>query len=307
MKARRVQEGFLAIVVAIILVVIVAMGAAMFAMSTSGNRGAGDHAHSGRALFAAEGGIEWSARELFDSDDPQGDCEALAGSGPFTLPTGEFRILDSAYDAADENCDVVSRGMVGDVIRTISGTIPKSIIEGGGGGLFDDSEEKFNGCSKQNLECDDGAMVFQRPSRGPGQGNTNTSAKGSDLISDDWDVGDTVYFTANIGWDADPSGNLFSITLKIQGQADVTCGVSMPGLNSPCAAPSDHELYDQFDIVLQLGNTYDETDVNSVDLQVDWATNPSNEVTLSDGCIGRANHCEGTSDPTEDDSWDENP
>lgn len=308
MTARLTQMGFLAIVVAIILVVVVAMGAAMFAMSTSGNRGAGDHALSGKALFLAESGIEWAAKELFGADDPQGDCEGLAGSGPFSMPGGQFRILGSAYDTTDENCDVVSRGTSGDAIRTISGTIPKSIIEGGGGGLFDDSDEKFQNCGQKNLECEDGALVFKRPSGGgPGQGNTNTSAKAGDLITDDWDVGDTVFFTANIGWDADPTGNVFEITLKIQGQADVTCAVGMPGLNSPCAAPSGNSLYDQFDIVLDLGNTFDEADVQSVELQVDWATNPSSEVTLSDGCIGRANHCSGTSDPTEDGSWDENP
>ncbi len=181
------QKGLLAIVVAIILVVVVAMGAAMFAMSISGNRGAGDHANSGRALFLAESGIEWAARELLGTENPEDDCNALGGSGPFNMPGGTFRILDSTYDATDENCDVVSRGTVGDVIRTISGTIPKAIIEGGGGSDFDDSDEKFKNCGQANLECQDGAMVFKRPSGGAGVGNTNTSAKGSDLISDDWE------------------------------------------------------------------------------------------------------------------------
>lgn len=309
MNTRHEQQGFLAIVVAIILVVVVAMGAAMFAMSTSGNRGAGDHALSGKALFLAESGIEWAAKELLGADDPQADCEGLAGSGPFNLPGGTFEIRDANYDATDENCDVVSRGTAGDAIRTISGTIPKSIIDGGGGSVFDDADEKFNNCGQANLECQDGAMVFKRPSGGGGGGggNTNTNAKGSDLITDDWDTGDVVYFTANITWDADPAGNVFDVTLKIQGQADVTCSVVMSSLSSPCAAPAGHSLYDQYDIVLQMGSTFDETDVKNVELSVNWATNPSDRVTLADGCIGRENHCSGTSDPTEDDSWDENP
>lgn len=307
MTVRARQRGYLAIVVAVILVVIAAMGAAMFAMTTSGTRGAGDHARSAKALFLAESGIEWAAKELLGASDPQNDCEGLAGSGPFPLPSGEFRVLDATYDTADENCDVVTRGFVGDVIRTISGTIPKSIIEGGGGGLFDDSNEKFNNCNQANLDCGDGDITFNRPSQGPGVGNTETSAKASDLITDDWDVGDTVYFTANIGWDADPTGNVFEITMKIQGQSDVSCQVLMAGLNSLCAAPSGHPLYDQYDIVLELGSTYDETDVNNVDLSVDWATNPSTRVTLSDGCIGRASHCSGTSDPVDGGTWDENP
>jgi hypothetical protein len=42
-------------------------------------------------------------------------------------------------------------------------------------------------------------------------------------------------------------------------------------------------------------------------LGVGWASSDSNRVTPEDGCIGRGNHCEGTSDPMEDDSWKENP
>lgn len=299
------QQGFMAIVVAVILVVFAAMAAAIVVMTTSGTRGAADHAQSNGALFLAESGIEWAAKQMLGAADPENDCNALAGSGPFTMPNGQFTIEASSYDTTDENCDVTSRGFVGNTIRTISGTIPKSIIEGGGGSVFDDSDQKFNNCGSANLECQDGQIIFKRP--GGGGGNTNTKAKASDLITDDWNVGDTVYFTADIVWDNDPTGNVFSIDLKIQGQPDVNCGVAMPSLNSGCAAPPGHPLYDQYDIVLILGATFDETDVKDVSLSVSWGSNTSTRVTLSNGCIGREQHCEGTSDPVEDGTWDENP
>lgn len=305
---KRAQHGFLAIAAAVILIVLAAMGAAMFAMVSSGTRGAGDHALSARALFLAESGIEWAAKDLFGTDDPEADCNGLAGSGPFTMPGGTFQILNSSYNASEGNCSVTSRGSVGGVLRTISGVIPKSIIEGGGGGLFDDSEDDFNNCNQQNLECQDGAMVFQRPSGGPGGGNTNTQAKGSDLINNDWTAGELVYFTANFDWDADPSGNVFTIEIKLQGGGTRTCTVNLPSLSSGCAAPSSNPLYDTYDVVLEVGNSYPDEDINSVSLSVNWGSNPSNEVTLADGCIGTEEQCSGAaSDPAEDGSWDENP
>lgn len=309
MNTRREQQGLLAIVVAIILVVVVAMGAAMFAMTTSGTRGAGDHARSGKALFLAESGIEWAAKQLLGADDPQSDCESLAGAGPFAMPGGDFRILSAVYDTTDENCDVTSRGTVDSVvIRTISGTIPKSIIEGGGGNVFEDSDEKLNNCNQSNLGCEDGAITFYKPGGGGGgPGNTNTSAKGGDLITDEFAAGDTVYFATNMSWIGDPTGNVFDITLKIAGQPDVSCGVLMPSLASPCAAPSGNSLYDEYNVVLVLGSTFSAADVSKVELSVNWASNSSSEVRLEGGCIGRENSCSGTSDPTDGGTWEENP
>lgn len=307
------QQGFMAIVLVVFLVVFVAMAAAIVSMTTSGARSAGDHVNASAALFIAESGIEWAARELFDADDPESDCDALDGNtGPTAVNGGgSFDITGSAYDSTDGSCRLTSVGTVAQTRRVLKGNIPESVLEGNAGGgddLFEDSEDKFNNCNQQNLECQDGSMTFERPSGGGGQGNTNTRAKAGDLITDDFEDGDTVYFTANFEWDGtdDPSGNVFNIELT-NNIAD--CDVSLPALNSSCSAPAGDPLYDLYDVVLILGDDFAAGDVSQVDLQVDWGNNLSDWVTLSEGCIGRAGHCAGAGgdDPTEDGTWDEDP
>lgn len=307
------QTGFMAIVLVVFLVVFTAIAAAIVSMTTSGARGGADHANAAGALFMAESGIEWAARELFDTADPETDCNALAGN---TNPTvvnggGSFDITESSYDATDGSCRLTSVGMVNETRRVLKGKIPEGVLEGeegGGDDLFEDSEEKFNNCNQKNLGCENGAMTFNRPSGGQGQGNTNTQAKASDLVTDDFEAGDTVYFTANFEWDStdDPTGNRFDIELT---NNIAECDVFLPDLSSPCAAQSDDPLYDLYDVVLVLGDDFAADSINQVDLMVDWGGNQSDWITLSDGCIGRAGHCSGGSgdDPTDDGTWDEDP
>jgi hypothetical protein len=307
------QAGFMAIVLVVFLVVFTAMAAAIVSMSTSGARGGADHANAAGALFMAESGIEWAARELFDTADPATDCNALAANTPATNVNGggSFDITESNYDTTDGSCRLTSIGMVNQTRRVLKGNIPASVLDGDAGGgddLFEDSDEKFNNCNQQNLECQDGAMTFQRPSGGPGQGNTNTRAKASDLITDDFEAGDTVYFTANFEWDTTdvPTGNRFNIELT-NNIAD--CDVFLPDLNSPCAAPGADPLYDLYDVVLILGDSFAADSINQVDLTVGWGNNQSDWIALSEGCIGRAGHCagEGSDDPIDDGTWDEDP
>lgn len=309
----RKQAGFMAIVLVVFLVVFTAMAAAIVSMSTSGARGGADHANAAGALFMAESGIEWAARELFDATDPEADCNALAGN---TTPTtvnggGSFDITESNYDATEGGCRLTSVGTVNQTRRILKGKIPESVLqgnEGGGDDLFEGSDEKFNNCNQQNLGCEDGAMTFNRPSGGQGQGNTNTQAKASDLVTDTFSSGDVVYFTANFEWDPadDPSGNTFNVELT---NGIANCSVSLPSLYSPCAAPSSDPLYDTFDVVLILGDDFADTGINHVKLSVDWGSNLSDWLTLSEGCIGRAGHCSGGAgdDPTDDGTWDEDP
>lgn len=307
------QRGFMAIVLVVFLVVFVVMAASIVSMTTSGVRSGADHAQAAGALFIAESGIEWAARELFGTSNPESDCNDLAANtSPMPVNGGgTFDITESNYDSSDGSCRLTSVGTVGQTRRVLKGKIPESVLEGdtgGGDDLFENSDEKFNNCNQKNLGCEDGAMTFNRPSGGPGQGNTNTQAKASDLVTDDFSNGDTVYFTANFEWDTsdDPTGNVFNIELT-NGIAD--CDVALPTLYSTCAADSENSLYELYDVVLVLGNDFADEDINQVNLSVDWGSNNSDWITLSDGCIGRAAHCSGGEgdDPVDDGTWNEDP
>jgi len=308
------QRGFMAIVLVVFLVVFVAMAAAIVSITTSGARGVADHANASRALFMAESGIEWAALELFDSANPPTDCAGLKNHVSLPLSVnghGTFTIIASDYESGDESCRLTSQGQVGDTVRVLTGQIPKSVLDGetgGGDDLFDNPEEKFNNCNQANLGCEDGALTFNRPSGGAGQGNTNTSARATDLVSGTFSSGDVVYFTANFEWDPtdDPAGNVFNIEVT-NNLAD--CDVALPALSSSCAAPAGDPLYDLYDVVLILGSNFSDTDINRVNLSVDWGSNNSDWLTLTEGCIGRADHCQGQSsqDPVDDGSWNENP
>jgi len=304
---QRRQRGFMAIVLVVFLVVFTIMAASIVSMTTSGARGAGDHVNASAALFMAESGIEWAARALFDADDPQSDCQALLGQGSVVNDGGSFSIVDAEYQTGTESCRITSRGLVNPASRTLVGIIPKRILDGDSGGgddMFDDSGEKFgNSCNPPNVTCEDGALIFHRP--GQGGGNPPTDADGDALVSDTFEVGDNVYFTANIEWDGDPSGNLFTVELRNNIAA---CSVSLPALSSGCGV-TGHDLNDQFDIVLLLGDDFSAEDINTVRLLVNWAQNSSNNITLTNGCIGREGHCsgEGSDDPIDDGGWDEDP
>lgn len=304
----------MAIVLVVFLVVFVAMAAAIVSMTTSGARSAGDHVNASAALFIAESGIEWAARELFDTANPETDCNSLPSHAMLPISVnggGTANITQSNYDPTDGSCGLTSRGQVGQTVRVLKGRIPESVLDGSSGGgddLFENSDEKFNNCNQGNLDCQDGAMTFERPSGGGGQGNTNTQAKASDIVTDDFSAGDTVYFTANFEWDGtdDPSGNVFTVELT---NKIAECSVSLPGLNSACSAPAGDPLYDLYDVVLILGDDFAVEDIKQVDVSVDWGNNLSDWVTLSEGCIGRAGHCAGAAgdDPTEEGTWNEDP
>ena len=305
----RRQQGFMAIVLVVFLVVFVVIAASIVSMTTSGARGAADHVTASSALFMAESGIEWAALELFDTEDPVNDCNELENHPALPVgvnDAGSFDITESFYD---EGCRLTVRGYVAQSQRVLKGRIPDSVLDGdtgGGDDMFDDSEEKFgNSCNSPNVTCSDGALTFNRP--GNGGGNPPTDADGDALISDSFESGDRVYFTANIEWDADPSGNFLEVELR---NNIASCDLMLPSLSSSAeCTDTASELNDLFDIVLFLGDDFSPQDVNTVRLRLDWAPNSSNHVTLTNGCIGREAHCasEGGDDPVDDGTWDEDP
>lgn len=305
MSPLRGQRGFLAIVVAIILVVVVAMGAAMFAMSLSGNRGAGDHALSGKALFLAESGLEWAAKELFGADDPQADCEGLAGSGPLPLPGGEFRIIDAVYDSAEVTCRVTSLGTSGNAVRTVAGTVPRSIILGAGSILDEQGAWTLNRASFP----EERVLEMRSNPSCRGANSTAIANNAAQVLTDAFEVGDQVYFATGLEHlQGSPGASQLRIVLETNIR---TCEVTIasPG-SSPCAAAPGHSLYDFYDIVLDLGNGFGAGDVDEIHLEADWdgVTPPQGQcvIELSDACIGREAHCTpGDSDPVDD--WSEVP
>lgn len=294
------QRGFMAIVLVVFLVVFVAIAAAIVSMTTSGARGAGDHAQASAALFIAESGIEWAARDLFDTDDPQADCNALAGNtGPTPVNGGgSFDITESAYDSGDGSCRVTSVGTVGQTRRVLKGKIPENVLEGNTGSgddLFDDESAWKGG----NNEVEDGVLYINK------QGSNEAHANGDEVLTDDWQAGDAVYFAANV----DPHAAGLTVRVRFPGNPN-NHAVCSGG--DPCASVDpNNPLHDSYDTVWLLSpNVSGSADaVNDVRIEVDFGEYSVSQVAIANGCIGRVSHCQGAAgdDPTEDGSWDEDP
>lgn len=310
------QQGFMAIVLVVFLVVFVAIAAAIVSMTTSGARSAGDHAMASGALFIAESGIEWAAKELAEAADPESYCnDDLPGSGGSVNSGGAFEILEAEYldDPALEQpvCRVRVAGVRNTARRVLSTNIKIASAES----IFDN---QAGWDDTKGAQFPDPALPVLQLSSNPGCKNdayaiTNSPA---DVLTDSFSDGDQVYFASELEL---VSGNsdIFSLSefqLNLApGIANCVIPLLSPSL-SPCAAPSGHPLYDDFDIVLDLGSDFGAGDVGQIELVVDW-DRPGGPpvdcpavIELSNACLGREGHCAVASDdPIEDGSWDENP
>lgn len=294
------QQGFMAIVLVVFLVVFVAMAAAIVSMSTSGARGAADHVQASAALFMAESGIEWGARELFDAENPQSDCEALEGQSRPVNGGGSFTIIAAEYLTGSESCRLTSRGHSSPASRTLVGLIPKRVMdgaEGGGDDLFDDASAWAGGQS----EVIDGVLYIKR------QGGNESHADGRDVLTDDFEQGDQIYFAANVS----PGTGGMDVRVRFPGGPG-NYAVCADG--NPCASVDpDNPLHSYYNTVWVLSSSVagGVNDVNDIRIRVDFDQQPANvdEVAVADGCIGRLEHClaEGSDDPTEDGGWNEDP
>lgn len=310
---QRHQSGFMAIVLVVFLVVFVAIAAAIVSMTTSGARSAGDHVNAVNALFMAESGIEWAALKLFDSPDPESDCDNLENDAALPVSVngqGSFDIQDSEV-AGTGSCRLKVRGMYQQTTRVLTGSIPESILDGDAGGgddLFDNPDDWQHGSGgNPSVYVSDGVLHLERQ----GSGQTKTRTTSNNFISDTFGPADTVYFVANVEADGDPTGNTLNLDVTLNGAPNPSCSGDMPLMTGACSAPPSDPLYDSFNTVWVLGDPIgvSSTDVEEVEIWVDWAFNDSDLVTIANGCIGRAAHCagEGSSDPVDDGTWNEDP
>lgn len=312
----RHQRGFLAIVLVVFLVVFVAMAAAIVSMSTSGARSAADHVQGSAALYLAESGIEWAAREMFDVNDPQDDCEALAGASNTVNASGSFTITAAQYfdDDDGEACRVTSVGAVAPASRTVSASVRIFTGSGEVGSIFDNPPLWTTGPNPFG-NVSPGVLTLNRNSPCAGPGSTFASA-GPGVITDSFNPGDVVYFAADFFLDRGnpaPGVSILRITIEHDnGVAQCNIDISSP-FTSPCAANAGDPLYDAYNLVLKLGDGFGATQINSVHIEADWEVAPGSpacDIRLVDACIGRQSHCLGfepTSDPVIEGSWDENP
>ena len=316
MKRIADPQGGMLIAVVIAMMILGAIGAGLAALVSTGARSSAGHSLSIQAFYLAETGFEWAAAELQKSYDNgmqwQDACQALNHDPQPVEDKGYFSVTGSG--PANDACQLTVLGWTGgpdpenaSASRRLDGGIPKQIITGQtgpGDNIYDDGGNWQGGGA--NVDFENGAMRLQRPG-GQGQGNTNTRANATDILSEDFTSGQMIYFVSGIGWDALPANEEFIIELQMQGQADIECVVQLPSLSSPCTAPSG-PLDDPYDLVLELGENINAADINRIIVKIDWGTGATDEVVLENGCIGTEGHCLGNSepqDPVDDGTWQE--
>jgi hypothetical protein len=319
----------MAIVLVVFLVVFAVMAAAIVSMSTSGARGAGDHAQASAALFMAESGIEWAARVLFDGNDPPSDCSGLQGQSQTVNDGGGFTITSAEYLAGggDEPplCRVQVTGANGPTRRVVSASIPIGGGEAAEGSIFDDpgnwsvSEPGF-----VTVFPGDGRMRFNRNQGCGGPDSSITSASPgavADMLAPGFGASGAVYLLANFDLDTSCGGSGARLRFRITHsggtveQCDwiMTSGVVTPAGCLDASAPP--ALTDQYDLVIRLGADYASSAVSEIRIASIWEAGAGNggirQVEVHDACIGTASSCmEGglvDDDPVDEGSWDETP
>jgi hypothetical protein len=332
MITHRRQQGFMAIVLVVFLVVFVVIAASIVSMTTSGARGAADHVTASSALFMAESGIEWAARELFDADNPQADCEALEAQSREVNDGGSFEISFAEYRTDSESCLLTSRGSNGAAIRTLTGVIPKQILEGGAEGegddIFDDpglwEESDFQGFNSDPFPGD-GVLYLNRNAscRGPTVHTVRSESESNieTMLSPGFSASDEIYFATNriVSTQApnaqcQAGDSRLRVALELADGSTRACewfmiaGTLSPSNCVPDGAPAS--LTDEFELVMDLGSGFASTDVVAISIQALWGGGVYS-IELSDACIGNSNGCAKGGlvgdDPVEEGSWDETP
>lgn len=317
------SRGSALIPVIIAIMILGAIGAGLASLVSSGFRSTADHSLSIQALYLAESGFEWAAAELQEvhgqGSEWEETCNNLSSDyEPQQIDdAGYFNIIESGVTTGPRACKIKILGLTGDsepadasASRRLEAKIRQGVIEGSAeseSNIFD-NENDWSGVGA-NVNFEDGAMILERPGGGQGKGggNTNTKADGRNIIEEQFESGDTVYFAANTGWDDTPVDEVFSIDLKINGQSDINCDMNLPSLDSDCSVTSG-PLDDEYNTVLKLGDNINAENIEKITLEVDWGGGDTEEVILENGCIGTEEYCLGNTEPqnpVEDGSWEE--
>ncbi len=308
------QQGFMAIVLVVFLVVFVAMAAAIVSMSTSGARGAADHVQASAALFMAESGIEWAAKRLQDVGDAEAYCDdSLQGAGGSIEGSGGFQVLESNFvaggDEENDGCRVRIRGTSGSASRVVAARVPIMT----GDGEFDSIFENANAWEDPQFGgfVQPGVMEIRRNPQCTGPNPTNPGSADGSVITDPFTAGDSVYFVT--GFDlvdgTPPAGAAWVRVSVTHAGGTVQCDIDMAQGDSACSADASNPLYNVHDVVLELGSGFAATDVTEISLRGFWGGNACS-VYLSDACLGRQSSCLGfetTDNPVSEGSWNEAP
>lgn len=314
------QRGFMAIVLIVFLVVFVAIAASIVSMTTSGTRTAADHVQASAALFMAESGLEWAAREMFGVDDPQDECEALDGASSNVNDSGTFTITAAQYLDGDDGevCRVTSVGAVGSTSRTITASV--RIITGDGevGSIFDDStlweDSDFPGFADDPFRPD-GVLHLNRNNGCSGPDSfvaTDTAANISEILEPGFDGTDTVYFAFNVvdvqsAPSCSPGDSRLRITVTHSGGSVIQCNWFMLAGTTDCPPGAGAgSLVDAYDTVVELGIGFASSSVEEIEIRTIWDSGVQ-WIELADACIGPQSWCAPNDDPVVAGSWDENP
>lgn len=314
----------MAIILVVVLVVFTVMAASIVSMSTSGARGAADHVNASAALFLAESGVEWAAKQLVESDDFEDCCDdSLQGSTGSINDSGGFQILESDFVEADDDssdfCRIKVRGNSGTASRIISASVQKPSAEGAEGSIFDDPADwntvDVPGFASGSLFPGDGVLFLRRNDGCAGRDYFVSVPDPASMLGN-FSAGEEIFLATNHDVDASCGGpptadSSLRFQVFLSDGSSIQCDWAMVAGTTTCPAPmAPSELTEEFDLVLALGNGFAATQVTEIRVRTLW-NNRVFSVALSDTCIGSTASClEGGmtgDDPVEEGSWDETP
>jgi Tfp pilus assembly protein PilX len=124
----RSQSGFSVLVVIFVMMVLSAIGYSMARMMASKQMSVPVTAQSSSAFYAAEGGINWAAKDLNESELVSWESlvgqeiEKNLGGGKFVITYSEYCAYGSCPEGGTNMCvTATSTGTYGDGVRVVNG------------------------------------------------------------------------------------------------------------------------------------------------------------------------------------------
>ncbi len=309
------QEGSLLIGALVVLLLFSAAGTAVMTLGSTRSATAADHYQGNQALYVAEAGLEWAAREFLNGyeDDVEAACDQIDGTTR-NVSGGVF-VIAAAYDEdpteGDEWCLVTAVGHVPDADapasqRRLRTRLDTQFVNNSSGGpdpednVFGD-ESNWNNMCGPHVHCDGGTVTF---SKNNNQDSLQSSGNSGDLAADDaFGSSDEVYLVLAVG-----AGELTDF-----GMNRVPPSQGPP--NNWTWSNVDHRADSLFEdlgtgvVAIRLGDGYTPEELNGqsqLEFEIEWN---GDSITVDYACVGsqawlEAN-CSGGGSNKPGDNWQE--